>query len=306
MLDRHVCGAVLAALLICAVLYTRHRRTATRPANGKVFVDDHDDRPLLWIYVPFEFNSRMWWSFYSRSSKCLNKPYQLLCMKSVIDHCKEDFDIRIICDSDLPALLESVPDLSTIPEPMLSGVRDCLLCRVLAKFGGILVPPDFVAGSSLKWAWDATPDDRLVCVEGRNASVTSQENPFSLSPKFMACRRHCKAMQQVADAFGELVSTNMTASPIFEGSASSIIASTQPVVIPAEAVGLSTYSGETVTLEDLSGSTEIDFGGPVIGVWLCGRVIASHTAYGWMERMSPAQVLTSNTEMGKILLSFSK
>lgn len=306
MLDRHVCGAVIAALLICAVVYSRRHGPVSRPVEGKVFSDNHDHRPLLWIYVPFEFNSRMWQSFYSRSSKCLNKPYQLLCMKSVIEHCKEDFDIRIICDADLSALLESVPDLSAIPEPMLSGVRECLLCRVLAKFGGVLVPPDFVAGTSLKGMWDALPNDRLACVEGRNESVTSQDEPFSLSPKFMACRRQCKAMHRVADALGELVSTNMTSSSVFEGAASSIIDLTQPVVIPAEAVGLSTYSGDMVTLDDLSGSTEIDFGGPIMGVWLCGQVIASHTAYGWMERMSPAQVLTSNTEMGRILLSFSK
>lgn len=58
-------------------------------------------KPILWIYVPYEYNSRKWTSFGSRSSLDLNQPYLYLTVKSIINKCSKSFTISIIDDNTL-------------------------------------------------------------------------------------------------------------------------------------------------------------------------------------------------------------
>jgi hypothetical protein len=48
---------------------------------------DKSKKPLLWIHIPHEYNSRNWLSFGSRSSFELNQPYLYLTVKSIIKNC---------------------------------------------------------------------------------------------------------------------------------------------------------------------------------------------------------------------------
>ena len=52
-------------------------------------------KPILWIHVPYEYNSRNWLSFGSRSSFNLNQPYLYLTVKSIINQCDNSFTICI-------------------------------------------------------------------------------------------------------------------------------------------------------------------------------------------------------------------
>ena len=45
-------------------------------------------KPILWIHVPYEYNSRNWLSFGSRTSFNLNQPYLFLTVRSIIKHCE--------------------------------------------------------------------------------------------------------------------------------------------------------------------------------------------------------------------------
>ena len=61
---------------------------------NKIF--ENIKKPILWIYIPYEYNSRHWESFGSRSSLHLNQPYLYLTIQSIIQHCSNDFYICII------------------------------------------------------------------------------------------------------------------------------------------------------------------------------------------------------------------
>ena len=62
-----------------------------------------DNKPKLWIHTKYEYNSRLWKSFYSRSSYDLNQPYIHLCIRTIIHHCGNDFNIILIDDNALNA-----------------------------------------------------------------------------------------------------------------------------------------------------------------------------------------------------------
>ena len=48
-------------------------------------------KPILWIHVPYELNSRSWDSFYSRTNSKLNQPYQYITIQSIVNHCGKSF-----------------------------------------------------------------------------------------------------------------------------------------------------------------------------------------------------------------------
>jgi hypothetical protein len=56
-------------------------------------------KPILWLHVPYEYNSRNWLSFGSRSSFDLNQPYLYLTVRSIIKQCQGSFTICIIDDT---------------------------------------------------------------------------------------------------------------------------------------------------------------------------------------------------------------
>jgi hypothetical protein len=51
------------------------------------------DRPKIWIHSKYEINARKWKDFYSRNTTDLNQPYIHLTIKSIINHCGNDFNI---------------------------------------------------------------------------------------------------------------------------------------------------------------------------------------------------------------------
>ena len=53
-------------------------------------------KPILWIHIDFQENARNWVDFASRKTKNLNLPYLYLTIKSIIDHCGENFNVFII------------------------------------------------------------------------------------------------------------------------------------------------------------------------------------------------------------------
>jgi hypothetical protein len=73
-------------LIVLGFLYRRFEDKRMREENNEnneaiqnYLLDDvtlaKSKKPILWIHVPYEYNSRNWLSFGSRSSFNLNQPY---------------------------------------------------------------------------------------------------------------------------------------------------------------------------------------------------------------------------------------
>ena len=64
------------------------------------------NRPKLWIHTTYEYNSRKWKSFESRSSTDLNQPYIHLTIRSIVNQCGDDFNICLIDDDSFSQLIQ--------------------------------------------------------------------------------------------------------------------------------------------------------------------------------------------------------
>ena len=107
-------------------------------------------KPILWIHVPYEYNSRKWLSFGSRSSVDLNQPYLYLTIRSIIEKCDNSFTICIIDDKSFEKLLpEWNVNMSKISDPILTNMRKLALMKLLYSYGGMICPISFLCMKDL-------------------------------------------------------------------------------------------------------------------------------------------------------------
>jgi hypothetical protein len=107
--------------------------------------------PKLWIHTKYEVNSRKWKDFYSRNTTDLNEPYIHLTIKTMIDHCANDFNICLIDDHSFSKLLPTWDvDLSQLAEPMKSNFRELGLLQIVYFYGGMVVPNSFLCLKNMK------------------------------------------------------------------------------------------------------------------------------------------------------------
>ena len=103
-------------LISLGILYQKY----IEKQSNKIFIDDYGEikkyllkdktldkskKPILWIHIPHEYNSRHWLSFGSRSTDQLNQPYLYLTVKTIIKCCDESFNIVMIDDGSFEKLI---------------------------------------------------------------------------------------------------------------------------------------------------------------------------------------------------------
>lgn len=108
------------------------------------------NRPKLWIHTKYEYNARKWKSFYSRSSYDLNQPYIHLTIKSIINHCGDDFNVCLIDDDSFSNLIPTWDvDMSKTVEPVKTHLRELGMTQLLYYYGGLVVPNSFICCKNL-------------------------------------------------------------------------------------------------------------------------------------------------------------
>ena len=102
-------------------------------------------KPILWIHIPYEYNSRNWNSFGSRSSVELNQPYLYLTTRSIINKCNDSFKICLIDDNSFIKLIPNWNiDICKLSDPILSNIRQLGLMKLIYIYGGMICPISFI------------------------------------------------------------------------------------------------------------------------------------------------------------------
>jgi hypothetical protein len=143
-------------LIVLGFLYKRFEDKRIREEEGdtyeaiqKYLLDNvtlgKSKKPILWLHVPYEYNSRHWLSWGSRSSLDLNQPYLYLTVRSIIKQCEDSFTICLIDDSSFQRLIPGWNiNMTTIADPILANMRMLGLTKLLYIYGGLICPISFV------------------------------------------------------------------------------------------------------------------------------------------------------------------
>lgn len=141
------------------------------------------NKPKIWIHTDYHINARIWKDFYSRNTTDLNQPYIHLTVKTIINHCGNDFNICLIDDETFSKLIPTWDiDLNTVADPMKSQIREIGLLKLIYYYGGMVLPNSFICLKNLKQLYnDGLKDTNMFVCEKINNSVNllkHRQNPL--------------------------------------------------------------------------------------------------------------------------------
>lgn len=268
-------------------------------------------KPILWIYVPHEYNARNWTSFGSRSSYDLNQPYLYLTVKSIIRSCDKSFHICIIDDQSFDKLL---PDsnysatLATVAEPILTNVRQLAIAKLIHLYGGVNVPISFLCSRDIIGLYEkGIRDDTMFVCENINTNISATNNMFFPDARFMGAKKNNEMMEQFITHLEKLMGNDYAAEYAFTGGYNAWIndhiVKKHVKLIPGTDVGTKTINEDPVLIDNLLNQDFIQFYNKMYGIWIPADQILKRNNYEWFARLSADQIFQSDTILGKQFVS---
>ena len=306
-------------LIVLGVLYKRFEDKRVREEEGDTYeaiqkyLLDGDTlgkskKPILWIHVPYEYNSRRWLSFGSRSSFDLNQPYLYLTVRSIIKQCDQSFTICIIDDTSFKRLL---PDwninMTSISDPILSNMRMLGMMKLLHSYGGMVCPLSFVCLKDLNEMYiKGTRGDKMFVCEVVDRNVTSTDMDFYPNLSFCGAPKHCETVRELCNFIQRTASHDYTADVKFLGEydkwCKQRIENGRINLIDGAEIGTKTVEDKQIIIDDLMSNHYLDLYQGAYGILIPADEVLSRKKFEWFARMSPKQVMESDTIIGNYIL----
>jgi len=265
-------------------------------------------KPILWIHVPYEYNSRRWLSFGSRSSFDLNQPYLYLTVKSIIQQCEQSFTICIIDDNSFKKLIPNWRiDMTKISNPILDNTRKLGLMKLLYIYGGLICPISFLCIQDLNGLYNkGTNGNKMFLCETVDRNITSTTFDYYPNLSFCGSPKENDILLQLIEFMQRIISSDYTAESVFLGDfnrwCEKRIKSNQINFIDGIEIGTKTIDEKPVLLENLMSNYYINLYRNLYGILIPNEELISRRKYEWFTRLSEQQVLESNTIIGNYIL----
>ena len=307
---------ILGAVMFLNNRYTdklnREKNIEDYSAIQKYLLTDSDlgdeKKPILWIPINYEYNSRNWLSFGSRSSFELNQPYLYLTVKSIISQNEDSFHICMIDDKSFSKLLpEWSIDMTTISSPVSDYIRTMGLTKLVYKYGGIIVPPSFLCMKDLSEMYKVgSSNHKMFICENVDRNVTSSHHDFSPDIRFMGAEKECISVKELIDFMQRTISSDYTSQLEFLGEfdrwCDYRIRKQQINLIDGKLIGTKTMDNTPILVDDLLSNEYIDLYPQTYGIYIPATEILNRRHYEWFARLSAKQVLESKIIISKYIL----
>jgi hypothetical protein len=306
-------------LIVLGVLYRRFEDKMKREESGdihesiqKYLLDDEtlgkSKKPILWIHVPYEYNSRNWLSFGSRSSFDLNQPYLYLTVRSIIKNCDKSFTICIIDDTSFKRLIPGWNiNMTSISDPILSNMRMLGMMKLLHIYGGIHCPISFLCLKDLNELYiKGTRGEKMFVCETVDRNVTSTDVDFYPNLNFCGAPKDCETVRELCNFIQRTASHDYTADTKFLGEydkwSKERIHSGKINMIEGVEIGTKTVDEKQIIVDDLMSNNYLDLYQGTYGILIPSEEILNRNKFEWFARLSPKQVMESDTIIGNYIL----
>jgi len=265
-------------------------------------------KPILWIHVPYEYNSRKWLSFGSRSSFDLNQPYLYLTVKSIIKQCEESFTICIIDDNAFHRLIPGWNiNMTSITDPILSNMRTLGLMKLLYIYGGLICPISFVCIKDLIGLYNkGIRGNKMFLCETIDRNITSTDFDFYPNLSFCGAPKECPTVMELCDFMQRIISHDYTAESVFLGDfnrwCEKQIKHHKINLIDGMDIGTKTIEDNPILLDHLMSNHYLDVYQGTYGILIPANEILNRVKYEWFARLSAKQVMQSETIIGNYIL----
>ena len=269
-------------------------------------------RPKLWIHIKYDKNSRKWSSFGSRSNYHLNQPYLHLTIKSIIQHCGNDFHVCLIEDDSFAKLL---PDwrfnMSQLAEPFLSRAREYGMAQLLYKYGGMTLPPSFVCFRNLISFYKKAMAGNVPFVTERvnhHAQITHQDKRLLFVPDsyIMGCQQGDATIRKWMELLEGQIGPHFQSQTEFLGVSNQwfldAIQGGAMTLIDGTFVGVKTADRRAILLDDLMEMAPLNLDPTCFGVYIPADELLKRNKYEWYAVLSTDELLRSKPILTKYLI----
>lgn len=251
----------------------------------------------LWIHIPFEKNARNWESFGSRNTYNLNLPYMTLCIKSIVDHCSEYYDIIIYDDTNMNEILKDTEiDLSKISGSLLEKYREICKMKILYEYGGIMLPPSLFLRKSLS---GMDNEDVWYVIDSYNYQ---SDNLKTMLPSTIvsASDKKNKHLKKYIDHLEEIALKDFGESSIHY-SANYFLVNNVPILDGA-IIGLQDTNNKPVTLDKLMSSKDLNLRSDTLGLYMPHEELLRRKTYQWYCYLNEKDVLEAQVAFSYFML----
>lgn len=271
------------------------------------------NRPKLWIHSKYEINARKWKDFYSRNTTDLNQPYIHLTIKTILDHCADDFNVCLIDDQSFSKLIPSWDiDISTVAEPKKSQLRELGMLQLIYYYGGLTVPNSFVCKHSLKPMYDKgiANGNPFVCENinrTENILASSHKKLFAPDTLFIGAKKNDETIKTFMEyAKTHSSNTHFTSEMNFNGTSAKwcglAITNNKMNLVGGEYIGVKSEDNKQILLEELMEEAYIKFHPDAFGIYIPADEILRRPKFQWFAVMPSEQLLKTNLIVSKHLL----
>lgn len=270
------------------------------------------NRPKIWIHTKYEINARKWKDFYSRNTTDLNQPYIHLTIKTIINHCGDDFNICLIDDESFSKLIPSWDiDLASVAEPMRSQMRELGLAQLIYYYGGMVVPNSFLCIKNLKQLYDdgIHGNKPFVCENvNRTLDLAKKQHKLLFVPDahfFGAAKNDETVLRLVNELKSRNKSGHFSCDAEFKGCSSQwwfdVVESGKANLVGGEWIGIKTKQRTPILLENLMEEEYLDVYGGTYGIYIPADEILIRPKFQWFAVMSGEQLLKTQLIVAKYL-----
>lgn len=265
------------------------------------------NKPKLWIHTKYEMNARRWKSFHSRGSTDLNMPYIHLTIKSIINHCGNDFNVCLIDDDTFSKLIPSWDiDLKTVAEPMKSRYRELALMKLVYYYGGVVVPNSFLCMKNLHGLYqDNISGGKMFVCENINRK-TGTQSLFSPDTTFFGSEKNNETVKEFIEYLKKRNGNPHFTSEIeFVGDSeqwiSSAAANGKITIVDGALIGVKSSKGKPLVIDDMMGEDYLDVRSDMYGIYLPYEDIVKRFKYQWFAVMDGEQLINTNTIVARYI-----
>lgn len=260
-------------------------------------------KPILWIFSPPEMNARNWESFHSKNSVSVNQPYLQITMKSIYDKCKDSFNVCLINDDVFDSLLNWNVNIHDLASPVKDHYRQLGLSMILYHYGGFLVPPSLLCIHNVHDLYKSNLKEKgMFVVEDINRGITHDQLAYFPNVQMMGCKKNNTIMKQCIE-YQEKLFLDKTAQSDFIDNVN-LWCNRNATIVDGKYIGIKKISGAPVTLDELLGTTPIDYPiSSLYGIYIPQEEVLKRSKYNWFARMSAKQIINSQLMIAKYMIA---
>ena len=262
-----------------------------------------NNKPKLWIHTNYEINARNWRFSASRNNRALNQPLIQLTIKTIVDHCAQDFNICLIDDTVFKKIVPGwcYGDVGDLPNPKKARIRLLGLLSIIHIYGGLVVPNSFICMKSLLPLYDGftshdgdhdgKPDNQRVLI---GANRHGQPSFY-----FFGAKKNNPGIQRSIDIITHSLRVGGVEYEFPNNVINPLAAEGALGVIDGAFLGVQTQTHKPVLLDDLMGQSPIDLIENPYGIYVPDDELLSRTRYSWLAETD--DVLNTDVIVAKYL-----